>query len=86
MGSRHLISRHNAPYQMSKAALESLTYNTAGEFAKDGVRVNCVVSPGLVWGPIVYGQLGQDNPQAVANLKAQRDVLPDRVGHRYDFP
>ena len=66
MGSRALVGRPNVPYQMSKAALESLTWSTAAEYASRGIRVNCI-SPGLMWGPIVYGTIA-DNPELMVKL------------------
>eukprot|EP00747_Dinoflagellata_sp_TGD_P054160 gnl/TRDRNA2_/TRDRNA2_148854_c0_seq1.p1 gnl/TRDRNA2_/TRDRNA2_148854_c0~~gnl/TRDRNA2_/TRDRNA2_148854_c0_seq1.p1 ORF type:complete len:141 (+),score=11.82 gnl/TRDRNA2_/TRDRNA2_148854_c0_seq1:51-473(+) len=75
LGSRALVGRHNLPYSMGKAALESLTYNTAIEFAKQGIRCNCI-SPGLIWGPIVYGKIHGD-PSMMERVEAARDnILP----------
>merc|ERR1712110_120401 len=69
------MGRYNLPYSMSKAALESLTYNTAIEFAKKGIRCNCI-SPGLMWGPIVYGRF-HGNSDLMKKVEAGRDnVLP----------
>lgn len=59
-------------YGTSKAAVQALTQNLAIEYAKHGVRVNCV-APGLVDTP-----MGIDGP-ARATGKSRDDVLADRA-------
>jgi NAD(P)-dependent dehydrogenase (short-subunit alcohol dehydrogenase family) len=41
------------PYATSKGAVEALTRGMAADYARDGIRVNCV-EPGMVYTPLVY--------------------------------
>jgi Tropinone reductase 1 len=49
-----------APYAMSKAALTQLTRNLAVEWARDGIRVNCV-APWYIRTPLVAGVLANQS-------------------------
>lgn len=53
-GHTHL--RTGSPYAMTKAALAQLTRNLAVEWARDGVRVNCV-APWYIRTPLAAGVL-----------------------------
>lgn len=75
---------NGAPYEMAKAALESMALTLAREEAANGIRAN-VVAPGLVWtdmgSRLVKATLGLDD---VAELDARqpfgRVTRPQDVG------
>lgn len=57
-------SPDGSAYSASKGAIISMTYAHAGEFARDGIRVNCV-SPGWVDGGFTeIGRRGAADPEA----------------------
>jgi len=62
-GSRgwHLYS----PYNVSKAGIENLTRTMAIEYAKDGIRVNCVI-PGVIDAGITFDILEKEPQQREA--------------------
>src|SRR2546426_6324087 len=47
-----LRANQSTPYSTSKAAVVGMTRSMAGDYGRQGIRVNCIV-PGLVYGPMV---------------------------------
>ena len=80
---------NGAPYEMAKAALESMALTLAREEVENGIRAN-IVAPGLVWtdmgSRLVKATLGIDD---VAELDARqpfgRVTRPEDVGKAVAF-
>jgi len=66
-------------YGMTKAAISQLTKNLAVEWAKDGIRVNCI-APGFIRTPLTKDLLA--NETFVEKAKAQ--IPLNRVGVPYE--
>ncbi|MFT4883816.1 MAG: 3-oxoacyl-[acyl-carrier protein] reductase [Natronomonas sp.] len=70
---------HESHYGASKAAIIRLTETLATEWAKYGIRVNCV-APGLIQTPGVAETLGIDEDQM-----PDREEVDRRIGHTEDI-
>jgi NAD(P)-dependent dehydrogenase (short-subunit alcohol dehydrogenase family) len=74
--------QHAAPneshYSASKAAIIRLTETLAAEWAKHGIRINCI-APGLIQTPGVAETLGIEEEQM-----PPRDEVDRRIGHTED--
>ncbi|QLD84831.1 SDR family oxidoreductase [Natronomonas halophila] len=70
---------HESHYSASKAAIIRLTETLATEWAKYGIRVNCV-APGLIQTPGVAETLGIDEDQM-----PDREEVDRRIGHTEDI-
>jgi tropinone reductase I len=68
-----------AIYGMTKAAISQLTKNLSVEWAKDGIRVNCI-APGFIRTPLTKDLLA--NETFVERAKEQ--IPLNRVGHAYE--
>lgn len=74
-------NRTHALYGMTKAAVISLTYHAAMDFAGDNIRVNCLC-PGPVETPI-FGQMRDalgDGAYEAARKRVQQRTLMNRFG------
>ena len=67
-------------YGMTKAAITHLTKSLAVEWAKDGIRVNCI-APGFIRTPLTKNLL--DNETFVERAKAQ--IPLNRIGEAYEI-
>ena len=75
-------NRHHSLYGMTKAAVISLTYHAAMDYAADGIRVNCLC-PGPVETPI-FDQMRRNLGEEVyegARRQLMRRTLLGRFGH-----
>jgi NAD(P)-dependent dehydrogenase (short-subunit alcohol dehydrogenase family) len=57
----------DAAYSASKGGVEQLTRTTALEYAKRGIRVNCI-APGFIETPLLSGQTGTLPPRALGKV------------------
>ena len=67
---------HAAPYCATKAAVIQLAKVAAVEYARDGIRVNCVC-PGTF-----VSAIHADLPQEALDAQAERHPARARIGHR----
>lgn len=70
-------NRHHSLYGMTKAAMISMTYHAAMDYAVDGIRVNCLC-PGPVETPIfdqMQKNLGKGEYEAVRRQLMRRTLL-----------
>lgn len=70
-------NRHHSLYGMTKAAMISMTYHAAMDYAVDGIRVNCLC-PGPVETPIfdqMREAVGDDRYQGVRKQLMRRTLL-----------
>lgn len=72
-------------YGAAKAGMEGLTRAMAIDYARDGVRVNCVI-PGLtdtplVWRNVPAAQLEETKLQAAAEVPLGRMATPDEIAN-----
>lgn len=63
-----------AAYSASKGAVLSLTMVMAGQHARDGVRVNCVI-PGQVWTPMVQAEADAAHQEALRERRRLGSLL-----------
>jgi NAD(P)-dependent dehydrogenase (short-subunit alcohol dehydrogenase family) len=69
----------SAAYQASKGAVIALTRGLAADYARDGVRVNCVC-PGTIWTPMVEVQFA-DLPDREERMQRNAALHPlGRIG------
>jgi len=76
-------TRRRAVYTMSKFALHGLAMSLADEYAKDGIRVNCV-APGFIYTDktsLGGGRGKKRNKFLAAKVPAQRLGQPEEIGH-----
>ncbi|XP_045613421.1 (3R)-3-hydroxyacyl-CoA dehydrogenase isoform X2 [Procambarus clarkii] len=76
--------KNHSQYAASKAGVMAFTKSVAGELAKTGVRVNCVL-PGLIETPILVNTPQALVDAAVANLALGRMGQPEEVAEAVAF-
>jgi tropinone reductase I len=74
------------PYAMTKAAMIQMTKNMATDWARDGIRVNCV-APWFIETPLTQGVLARDSDHKniIARTPLRRVGRPEEVASAVAF-
>ena len=74
------------PYAMTKAAMIQMTKNMATDWARDGIRVNCV-APWFIETPLTQGVLAResDHQNIIASTPLRRVGRPEEVASTVAF-
>ncbi len=78
-------SSHLLDYAATKAALNNLTVNLAGDLGERGIRVNAV-APGPIWTPLIPSTMGSDKVESFgSDTPLGRAGQPVEVAAAYVF-
>lgn len=61
-------------YASTKAAMIQFTRSIALQYAREGIRANCIV-PGLIDTPLVYGALKADSAEEIEAMRSRRNSV-----------
>jgi len=77
------VLRAEVTYASTKGALNSLTLSVAREFARNGIRCNCVL-PGIIETPLVHNMVA--GPDSKRTLSARDQMSPTgKMGDAWDI-
>ncbi|VVD95784.1 SDR family NAD(P)-dependent oxidoreductase [Pandoraea terrigena] len=71
-------------YSASKAAVNQATVSMAMQYARHGIRANCVL-PGAIHTPLIYTQIASQYSSVEAMIEARNQMVPmGRMGDPWD--
>ena len=71
-------------YYVAKAAVNQATVALALQYARHGIRANCIM-PGLIDTPLIYNQIADQYVSVEAMVAARNDAVPmGRMGSAWD--
>lgn len=74
-----------ASYYATKAAINQFTAGLALQYARDGIRVNCIM-PGLMDTPMIYNQISNQYASTEEMVAARNEASPTgKMGDAFDI-